>query len=237
MTWILREGERQKIAITTGISSLGSATADGGEIIGSVRWYDLKSGTVEWIFENRSSILKHIVLLRNGYMFGDAFWPVYVANSNGRGASTNPSDNFGVNWIDSASSNIPLKNLGTAKNTMPIGLVTTTSSTVSINNGNTTVAFIFTLGGGSKYSVLEGGFSESMPPVIQQIFPVSQLYCGKACIGYDTQRVLDWDTQTGTSLQGYSPNPASVDTCLFMLPAGSPFDTLKYRDKFKLGIC
>ena len=24
--------------------------------------YDLKSGTVEWIFENRSSLLKHIVL-------------------------------------------------------------------------------------------------------------------------------------------------------------------------------
>ena len=237
MPWILREGERQKTGIIAGISPLGSVTADNGKIVGSVRWYDIKSGTAEWSFENRSLLLKSIVLLRNGYMFGDAFWPVYVANSNGRGASTNLSDNFGVNWIDTATSKIPLKNLGTAKNSMPIGLVTTSSIKTGMDNSNTTVAFIFTLGSMEKYSVLEGGFSPSMPPVIQEIFPVSLLYCGQACVGYDPQRVKDWDTQTGTSLEGYSPNPASVNTCLFMLPEGSLFDTLKYADRFRLGTC
>ena len=47
MPWILQEAERQKVSVTTDVSSLGSLTADGGEIIGFVRWYDLKSGILD----------------------------------------------------------------------------------------------------------------------------------------------------------------------------------------------
>ncbi len=238
MPWILPERERISAAGKAPGPVLGSVTALNGEISCSVSWQDEASGTVQWKLENHSKNIQQLVILRNNYMFGGAFWPVYVANSFGRGASgTNPSDNFGVNWINTSTNSTPLKNLGVSRNTMPIGLVTKQGSSGTINASNSSVVFIFTLGPGEVYPVIEGGFSASMLPQLQKVLVVKNIYCGDVCAGYDQQRVKDWDSQTGTTLKGYAPDPGTVLTCAYEIPASDPYMTLNYTDSFSTGKC
>ena len=44
-------------------------------------WFDQSQGIVEWTFTNQGSQRESVILLRNGYYFGGAFGPVYLANS------------------------------------------------------------------------------------------------------------------------------------------------------------
>jgi len=203
------------------------------------RWYDQANGVVEWSFDNADTAAHSVILLRNGYFFGGAYWPVYYANSNGRGASaTNPNDNFGVDFLDGSKEITPLVDSGVLNNAPPLGLVTfNNSDPTKINISNSTVCFIFTLAAGESWSMLEGGFSSSMTPSGISVYEVTPLYGGNLCIGYDQQRVIDWDLQTQTSLQGYTPNPSTFNTWLLSVESDAPFDVLPYKDQYSYGQC
>ncbi len=183
-------------------------------------WYDEAKGAVEWSFSNDDAVQHSVILLRNGYYFAGAFWPVYWANSGGRGASaTNQSDDFGTEW---ATAPAPLIDSGVKGNSPPICLADF--------DGNKTVVFLFTLAPGESWSMLEGGFSASMTPSGISIHEVSPEASGEFCIGYDPTRVTDWDLQTGTSLRGYSPNPSTFKTIEVRVQGDAPFDVLPYND-------
>lgn len=201
-------------------------------------WYNEKQGTVEWTFRNSDTKEHSVMLLRNGYYFAGAFWPVYYANSNGRGASAaNPRDNFGTNFLDGRAQISPLVDKGVTGNNPPLALITFgNSKPTDVSKANSQVLFVFTLSAGQTWSMLEGGFSPSMTPsniTLHELSPVSH---GNFCIGYDQKRVADWDNQTSTSLKGYSPDPSSIDTWL-MEAVSAPFDELPYTDSYSDGKC
>lgn len=164
------------------------------------KWYDEGQGLVQWDFTNPGMDPATCILLRNGYYFGGAFWPVYLAN---------PA--FGTVW---ATELAPLVDNGVTNNTAPMGLL-------QFDDGARQVVFLFTIAPGQTWSMLEGGFSAVSPPEIQAAPIVALQGAGEFCVGYDPQQVLDWDLQTGTALQGYSPNPSTFTTVL-VTAAGTP---------------
>lgn len=184
-------------------------------------WYDEAKGVVEWSFANEGTSQHSVILLRNGYYFAGAFWPVYWANSGGRGASAaNQSDNFGTEW---ATAIAPLVDNGVRGNSPPICLA-------DFGGRKKTVVFLFTLAPGETWSMVEGGFSASMTPSGISLHEAALESSGDFCIGYDPRRVTDWDQQTGTSLRGYSPDPSTFNTVEIRVEGGAPFDTLPYDD-------
>lgn len=202
-------------------------------------WYNEKQGTVEWSFGNTDSKDHSFLLLRNGYYFAGAFWPVYFANSGGRGASgSNPGDNFGTNFLSGDTSVSPLQDNGVKHNNPPLGLITFgNSDPARVSDANSQVLFVFTLKPEEKWSMIEGGFSASMEPSNISLHEVTPLTEGDFCIGYDPKRVSDWDQQTGTSLAGYSPNPETIKTWLLEAETDSPFLELPYKDSYSDGNC
>lgn len=176
-------------------------------------WNNESQGLVQWTFQNTSNEEQSCLLLRNNYYFGNAFWPVYVANSQ-----------FGVNWAISLT---PLVDYGISNNNPPIGVV-------DFGNSNYLVAFIFTLSAGQTWSMLEGGFSNLNPPVFQSAPIVTLSYTGNFCTGYDNAQIIDWDTQTGTTYQGYSPNPSTIST--IGVDCNSSYISL-YDDPISEGTC
>jgi len=191
-------------------------------------WYDESQGVVEWTFENSDTVPHAVILLRNTYYFGGAFWPVYYANSDGRGASaTDPQDNFGTDW---AMGLTPLKDSGVASNSPPLCLA-------DFGSGNRSVCFLFSLAPGENWSMVEGGFSASMTPSGISLYEVSLAKSGQFCIGYDQTRVTDWDTQTGTTLEGYSPNPSTFALAEVQVESGAPYDVLPFNDSYADGPC
>lgn len=202
-------------------------------------WYNEKQGVVQWTFHNSDKSEHSVILLRNGYYFAGAFWPVYYENSDGRGASaTNPNDNFGTNFLNGKSSIAPLTNDGVTNNNPPLGLVIFgSSSAADVSVSNSQVLFIFTLAPEETWSMLEGGFSAQMTPTEISLHEVTPVVQGDFCIGYDKKRVSDWDTQTNTTLQGYNPDPSTIDTWLLEAEASAPFDELPYSDSYANGKC
>ncbi|MHB8154239.1 MAG: hypothetical protein ACYDG3_14525 [Bacillati bacterium] len=176
-------------------------------------WYDEAQGLVQWTFKNTGTEQASCILLRNQYYFGNAFWPVYVANPG-----------FATAF---AAALTPLVDNGVANNSPPLAVV-------DFGNGNRIIAFVFTLSPNQIWSMLEGGFSSVMPPVFQQAPIVTLENSGSWCIGYDSQQVIDWDTQTGTNLQGYSPNPSAFNTVEVSVTA--PYIAL-YNDTITQGTC
>ena len=177
-------------------------------------WYDESQGLVEWTFTNIGGVQASVILLRNGYYFGGAFWPVYEANPG-----------FNTSFLQTV---VPLVDSGVANNSPPLALIDL--------NGQYSVAFIFTLAPGQTWSMLEGGFSQLMTPSQITAYEVVQESAGQFCIGYDPTRVSDWDSQTGTSLQGYSPNPSTFSTILFNTE-NAPVDLLPFTDSIVTGAC
>lgn len=202
-------------------------------------WYNENQGVVQWMFKNSDSKRHSVILLRNGYYFAGAFWPVYYANSSGRGASaTNPSDNFGTDFLDGKGGISPLVDKGVANNNPPLGLITFgNSNPMDVTRSNSQVLFVFTLEAGESWSMLEGGFSPSMTPTEITLYEVTPVTGSDFCIGYDEKRVTDWDNQTKTSLKGYSPDPTTFDTWLLSAENGAPFDELPYTDTYSDGNC
>lgn len=177
-------------------------------------WYDESQGLVEWTFTNIGNVQASVILLRNGYYFGGAFWPVYEANPG-----------FDTQFLQTVA---PLVDNGVANNSPPLALIDL--------GGLYSVAFVFTLAPGQIWSMLEGGFSQLMTPSQVVAYEVAQESIGQFCIGYDPNRVVDWDTQTGTNLQGYSPNPSTFSTVLFNTES-APVDLLPFTDSIVTGAC
>ncbi|MEM0156833.1 MAG: hypothetical protein QXN26_02060 [Thermoplasmataceae archaeon] len=154
-------------------------------------WYDKSSGTIMWTFRNPSARVQSIILFRSGYYFGNAYWPIYLANQN-----------FNVRW----GKNDPLVNLGSQQNSPPLGVVNF--------NSRKLVCFIFTMNPGQDWSMLEGGFQGTEPESVKSV-PVSYEGTAEFCIAYDKNQVNDWDLQTGTGLKGYNPNPSTFSTAYY----------------------
>ncbi len=178
-------------------------------------WYDENNGIVQWIFKNNGDQNQSVILYRNGYYFGNAYYPVYVAN---------PS--FNTKFLNSLPE--PLKNQSLETDSPPLAVIDF--------NGKMIVAFVFTLEPEQTWSMLEGGFSQEMPPENPTVFPVSLETVTDMCIGYSEQQILDWDIQTHTTLQGFSPNPSTIRTAVFLAPPEAPYISL-FNDYVQTGAC
>ena len=189
---------------------LSNLVSQSQNVVVTWEWYDKSQGVIKWTFTNTGKAQESVILLRNGYYFGGAFWPVYVANSE-----------FGVTWMNEVK---PLVDNGVENNAPPIAPVT-------FSNGYTQVLFIFTLSGGQTWSMLEGGFNNIVPQ-LQGVYTVDNPVLQTWCIGYDPQRVKDWDNQTGTTLQGYSPNPNTIKAVVWQASPGAPYDALPFNDMY-----
>ncbi len=178
-------------------------------------WHSATDGVVAWRFENPGALAATGLLLRNGYYFGNAFWPVYLAHAS-----------FRTRW---ATALTPLVDLGVDQNAAPLGVV-------GFPGGGRIVAFLFTLAPASTWSILEGGFSAAQPPQGAGIVPVEFRRSGEFCVGYDPAQVAAWDAQTQTGLPGTAPNPSTVATLEVAPTGGAPFVQL-YPDPIALGPC
>ncbi len=177
-------------------------------------WYNKKEGIVSWNFVNNSYLESSVILFRNGYYFGNAYFPIYLEN----GLTT---------WATELK---PLTDKGIENNSMPVAIM-------DFGMDKRIVAFIFTLSSGQKWSVLEGGFSEFMPPDRYALFDVTLEKSGIFCVGYDKNQVIDWDQQTGSNLKGFLPNPKSVQTLEFSVPTVAPFVKLFKDDSISDSYC
>lgn len=178
-------------------------------------WENQAQGTVKWTFSNTTKATSSVVLFRSGYYFGNAFWPVYIANSS-----------FNTRFASAAE---PLKDNGTSSNSPPLMVV-------QFHDGRYIVAFVFTLSAGQTWSMLEGGFVQGMVPENPATYAVSGLRQQEFCLQYDETQVTDWDQQTGTSLSGYSPNPSAFKTITGILPNSAGFVEL-FNDIITPGKC
>ncbi len=165
-------------------------------------WYDKSKGIVEWRLKNLTSSTKYFVLYRNGYYFGNAYFPIYLEYSK----------EFNTGMLNSLQ---PLvNNSDAALNYLPLGVV-------KLPNGKYIVAFVFAISANSEYDVLEGGFSEVMTPsdfVLYEVVPSAVSM--PVCIGYSEEQVAAWDMQTHTLMTGYTPNPSTFNTFVFTLSDG-----------------
>jgi len=177
-------------------------------------WYSKRDGIVTWTFTNKSYLQSTVILFRNGYYFGNAYFPIYLQNGM-------------TKWAKTLS---PLADNGVEHNSMPVAIL-------DFGNGNRIVAFIFTLSSGQKWSVLEGGFSELMPPSNIAVFDVDYEHSGQFCVGYDPKQVLDWDTQTNSNMKGYSPNPSTFETIELSVPTMAPYVKLFKFDSVQTSAC
>ncbi len=177
-------------------------------------WNNKLLGLVSWNFKNNSMFQETAVLYRSGYYFGNAYFPIYIAN--------------GVtNW---ATRLTPLMNRGTDRNSMPTGVV-------DFGDGKRIIAFLFTLDPGQTWSVLEGGFNTASSPSNAVVYGVSLEKQGSFCIGYDPQQVTDYDKQTSSNLKGYSPNPTGVRTIEVSIVSFAPFVQIFSKDNISDGMC
>jgi len=205
-------------------------------------WYDENQGIVEWTFHNLGKQTESVILLRNGYYFGGAFWPVYLANSPPLCPTCTGQNGFGTHLLTQSelvNGQPPsLVDNGVENNAPPMAPVYFENGSNSIYGKGWQVVFVFTLNPDETWSMLEGGFSQVMPPQPQGVFTVNVGYTGTVCLGYDPQRVKDWDTQTGTNLQGYTPNPQSFNGLVTFTPEpDAPYDVLSFEDNISKGEC
>ncbi len=161
-----------------------------------------------------------MVLLRNSYYFGDAFWSVYEANSY-----------FHTPFLEGDKPPSPVVDVNVVENSAPLGLIQF--------NGfeQTVVCFVFTLSPSQSWSMLEGGFSATIPPANVMVYDLIPLKAAEFCIKYDPASVKDWDEQTGTSLGGFSPNPSTFSTWLFQAEGAAPYRRLFAGDSVVPGRC
>lgn len=179
----------------------------------SWKWISESEGTVEWSFVNDGLGETSFLLYRNGYYFGNAFWPVYLNNPQ-----------FNESFV---STPVPLVDKGVQNNSAPLCVAT-------FGNGKSIVCFLFTLSEGQKWSMVEGGFSQSMPPENYSASVVKLRGSFQFCITYDETQVEDWDQQTGTKYLGYSPNPSPF--IAQQVEASSTYVEL-FADVIKKGSC
>lgn len=205
-------------------------------------WYDEAQGIVEWSFHNLGSQTESVILLRNNYFFGGAFWCVYIANSPPLCPTCTGGNGFGTHLLTVGElvngQPRPLTDNGVEHNAPPMAPVYFQNASASLFGKGWQVLFIFTLNAGQTWSMLEGGFSQFTPPQPQGVYTVNTAYTGAMCLGYDPQRVEDWDTQTGTNLKGYTPNPNTFTNLVTFTPTpDAPYDVLPFADNIYKGEC
>lgn len=185
-------------------------------------WTDQSSGNISWTFVNSDTHNSHSVVLYRGatgvseYIFGGAFWPIYLGPSN-------------ISHILDGTKPIPTL---TGDGGQPMGLL-------DYGPGATPrycVAFIFTLAPGQTWSTPEGGFS-GKTPTGGACYELTGATPGSYCVGYDKARVAQYDGQTGTTLAGYSPDPSTFVTYAFQPEPATPENTLGYKDSIGSGPC
>ncbi len=132
------------------VAGLLSESAKIKNVSATYEWYDKKEGVIKWIFYNPNSVNMSFTLVRgvieNGklseiYPFGNAFYPVYYKN-------------FGTQF---ALNPQPLKNVNASTNSPPLCIYKNPDGTMF-------AAFLFTLEGGQKYEMLEGGWTGGIVP-------------------------------------------------------------------------
>jgi len=175
-------------------------------------WYDKPEGTIKWTFANNTDTQKSVVLLRNSYYFGNAFWPIYDAN-----------DEFHTKFVQKVE---PLADDSTQTNSPPlfIGEV----------NGKYIALFLFTLNPDQEWSMLEGGYVNGIEPTGIALYDVTDMQLEEMCVGYDNTQVTSWDSQTGTTLKGYDPNPSTMDVIVGKI--NGPYIQL-FDDPISAGKC
>ena len=182
----------------------------------SWKWYNEAQGLVEWTFTNPTDAIHTVILFRNGYFFGNAYYPIYEANLG-----------FGVGWAKNLDA---LPDNGAQNNAPPIGIV-------EWPDGTRIVAFLFSIAPNSKWSMLEGGFSSIITPSGIALYDIAFNRTGEFCCKYDPQQVTDWDMQTGTNYQGWQPNPSTFTTVLVNAPTDAPYVELFAGDSETDGAC
>ncbi|MEM4090985.1 MAG: hypothetical protein QXQ46_09660, partial [Thermoplasmatales archaeon] len=115
----VKSRESMGIAFTSGVDSIST------DIYCSWSWYNELKGIVSWNFNNESNFQQTAALYRNGYYFGNAFWPVYLQTGL-------------TSWASRLS---PLLQKSPERNTAPMGIL-------DFGKGNRIVAFLFTLAPG-----------------------------------------------------------------------------------------
>jgi hypothetical protein len=181
-------------------------------------WHKELQGNVAWTFQNTGAQQTTVILFRSSYYFGNAFWPIYENNAG-----------FGTAFTTKLE---PLQDKTIQNNSPPLALVSWKQDDGSYKS---IIAFIFTLAPGQTWQMLEGGFSPLMPPESPSAYEVSEVSQGDFTIGYDPQQVDKWDEQTGTSLQGYFPNPKVFQTVQVIAPAEASFVQL-FNDQIQSGV-
>ena len=182
-------------------------------------WTDQSKGNISWTFVNADPNNSHaVVLYRNNYIFGGAFWPVYLG----------PDDTVS-HMLDGTQ---PIPTL-TGNGGQPMGIIDYGPGA----SPRYLVHFIFNLAPGQTWSTPEGGFTGGITPTAGACYELTSSVAGNYCVGYDPQRVADWDSQTGTSNRGYAPNPSTYFTYAFTPEAATPENTLGFKDAIGSGTC
>ena len=159
-------------------------------------WYDKSSGIVQWNFENMGSTTRSFILLRGIeenhkvaeiYAFGNAFYPLYYKN-------------FNVDFITKPEA---LVNVSPKANNAPLAVIENSDSTLL-------VAFLYTLSGGSRYSVLEGGWKGMEPGGIKIVLAKYAMtenfsinYDEKQCTLYNEESKTDYNCDNTTLITDY----------------------------------
>jgi hypothetical protein len=221
MPWprILTADEKQTISPHQGRMEQVVVDASGSVEAGWA-WYEKSQGVVAWAFRNSGSAQRSVILLRNSYYFGDAYWSVYSANPGFQTPFLDGNANFGK----LAEGTVP-------QNVAPLGLVQFGGIRQAI------VCFIITLAPGQAWAMLERGFAPLAPPSGAAIYDVTPVSGGDFCLGYDPRAVKDWDDQTRTRLGGYDPNPSTFNTWLFQAPIGASYRKVYPADSVAMGRC
>lgn len=186
-------------------------------------WTDQSTGNISWTFVNSDPVNSHAVVLYRGatgvpnYLFGGAFWPIYLG----------PDDSVS-HMLDGTQ---PVPTL-TGTGGQPMGLIDYGAGA----SPRFTVAFIFNLAPGQTWTTPEGGF-EGITPTPGVCYELVSNTSGTYCVGYDTARVAQWDSQTSSTNRGYSPNPSTYVTYAFQPEPTTPEVTLGYTDAIGIGAC
>jgi len=183
-------------------------------------WYERSQGVIAWAFRNADSAQHSVLLLRNGYYFGDAFWAVYCSNPG-----------FQTTFLDGNAAPQPLAETGITQNTAPLGLAQFGSSDQAV------ACFVITLFPGQAWAMLERGYGRVGGPSGIGVYEASPLAGTDFCLGYDRRAVVEWEGQTKTGLSAYRPNPSTFNTWLFQAEGTAPHRKLFPGDSVVQGRC
>ena len=173
-------------------------------------WYDKQKGTVKWTLKNLTAVKRSFVLFRNGYYFGNAYWPIYVANPefNVKFISIKPNETIPALSSNTFEQNVALLAIiNLPKAVKPLISSQTPSAPVT-----KIVAFVFTLNPNQTYEILEDGFSDSTPPSNARLYEVVVNSVNDYCIKYDRYHVLHWNLKKNASVAGYFPYSSTFNT-------------------------